>query len=969
MACGVTHVKRAALAFLAVLLTGALGCSQIPADTEGQVVVLQSAAPNGESSGETVALSGVAGLIFTEAASNTRETGAYEGCEGQDWFELYNGSGAAANLSGYSVSDDPEHPRKALLPEITLEAGGYLKLCCCGGTAHYSVALGLSQYGDALYLYAPDGALLDTLELPALDKDVSWAKAGESWGYCMKPTPGEANSTPVFASLEAVPMTDFSGLQLSELLTDNQYGLKDSAGNRFDYVELYNAGPEVSLLGWYLSDSSSNLTKYAFPDVTIETGEYLIVYLASGESDAGELYAGFSVSAGEEGIFLFNAETMLYDAILQPALTRADVSLGRNGVYYLTPTPGKKNGEPVTDISALGVFSSDSAYISEVCAIPTDGGNDWIELYNGSSASINLEGWSLSDDLETPGKLPLSGFLQAGSYLVAETTSHTSKQGNGVGVFGISGAGETLYLFDDTGAVRDVFKTGVLNTGETSGRIEGNDQISRVFFLSATKGKANSGSCVQGRAVEPHFSETGLYQTGSFQLVLTAEAGETIHYTTDGSEPNASSKVYTEPVTVSKNTVIRAMCTATGLLESRAVTYTYLFEEQHTLPVVCISLSPEDKRTVWSAKSKQSDTKVEREGYLSYYEADGGLGCSFPAGFKAKGAGTLGYSQPSLSIHLRGTYGQSSVTYPFFSEYGWQSYASLCIRNSGQDYSTARIRDSFASRLCLGLNLDVAATRPVAVYVNGEYYGLYDLNEDQNADYLNGHYGVDNDLVEIIRFNQTVVKGSNKNWKQVIAYAKSKDFSRDSVLEAFSEWVDTDCFMDYLAVETYLCNSDMANQKYWHTTDNAVRWRPLFYDFDYGMGFSGSASRNILPAFFSEDGTATATSTIYTYIACALIKNKSWKEAFLKRYVELIYTTFDADRAIGILDTLQQEMATEMTRHISRWSKPKSYSSWEKEVEEIRSWMRARPEYALKNLQSYFRLSDSEMAALTAPYK
>ena len=118
-----------------------------------------------------------------------------------------------------------------------------------------------------------------------------------------------------------------------------------------------------------------------------------------------------------------------------------------------------------------------------------------------------------------------------------------------------------------------------------------------------------------------------------------------------------------------------------------------------------------------SARSKVSASKEQRKGYFSYYEG-GKLSTQFPADFKTKGAGTLGYEQLSLTIHLRGKYGQGSVTYPFFSEYGWREYTSLCIRNSGQDNSSARIRDSFAASKhlrMLGILLSSCRMRKKAV--------------------------------------------------------------------------------------------------------------------------------------------------------------------------------------------------------------------------------------------------------------
>ena len=900
--------------------------------------------------------------VFTEIAS-----------AGTDWAELYNSGAAPLQLADFYIGTSQEFSKACALPQKELLPGEYTVLYGKNADSPENRAdFAISKAGDTLYLFHKDGQLLSSLAVPALNDNVSYVYLDGAWHYCFTPTPGARNTGTVTDTLTAEAYSAGTApLIISEVLASNTRSAQDEYGAYSDFAELYNPGPAgVSLAGWFLSDGEDCLTKWAFPDITLPAGQYLVIYLSGRESTASQLHASFSLN-GEETLYLFNSAEGKYTSLSMPEISLSDISAGPDGALYRIPTPGAQNGVPLANAESLGYFDAESVYISEVCSETEE--TDWIELYNGSDAAVDISGFMLSDSLTAEKKYTVGeAVLAPGEYYVIAADAHLTAQQGSAAPFGISSAGETLYLFDSTGRVTDAFACGVLDGAASSGRIEGNADIDRVFFRAATKGKKNSDSYYSGRAAEPAFSETALYHTDAFTLELTAEGGAQIYYTTDGSEPKQTAKqLYSGPVTIKKNTVVRALCTEPGKLSSKVVTCTYLFEDAHEIPVVCICMSPSDKDAVWSAKSKQSKTKVEREGYLSYYETDGRLGTQFPAGFKPKGAGTLGRSQASLSIHLRGMYGQSSVTYPFFSEYGWDTYASLVVRNSGQDYTKGRIRDSLASRICLGLNIDVAATHPVAVYINGEYYGLYDFNEDQNADYLHTHYGTDQSKVEIIRYNTTTVKGSNSNWKKVIEYAKTKNFKSDEVLAEFSQWVDTDYFIDYLVCSIYLCNTDMANQKYWHATDNSIRWRPLFYDFDYAMGFSNSAKRSIISNFFNSEGTKTATSTVYTHIACALVKNASWRQKFIERYVELTCTVFDPERVSGILDTLVAEMEPEMARHIARWgsrSAPASVKEWKENIESIRSWFKARPEYALESLKSYFKISSSELEELKEKY-
>ena len=907
-------------------------------------------------------------LLFTEIRSAGNTAGAYAGCESADWFELYNAGDDVVDLGRLYLTNDPEKPDKHPLPQATLAPGQYLAICCCEKTDHPSIPMGIARRGETLCIFSIDQREICQVAVPPLDDDISWAFLDGAWGYCTEPTPGRANER-IFESLEPV-RTQTLGVAVSELLIDGRYASVTPDGGYSDFIELHNdTENSVSLKNWFLSDSTDKLEKWPFPDVTIPADGYLLILLG-GDGQArtdGLLQADFSVNRREQ-VVLYDADALAYSVFSLPEKLRPDVSVGANGEYYLCPTPGRENGPASYTASDEGCYDYTGVFISEVCAYAGAGNNDWIELYNAGKESVSLTGWQLRKDREGEKAIDLSGTIAPGGYAVFETTSHSTRQKAGVGTFGLSMGGETLYLVDGSGHLRDEYATGVLEPNISSGRVEGNGAIARVFFQKTTKGQRNSSQYAPGYAKAPVFSETGLYQTDAFLLTLSTQDNALIRYTTDGSEPTATSHIYTEPITISKNTVVRAFAQADGLLNSEIVTYTFLFEKPHELPVICLSFAPKDREALWTGRSKESKSKKQRKGYFSYYEG-GKLSTEFPADFKTKGAGTLGYAQAALSIHLRGKYGVSSVTYPFFKEYGWEEYSSLNIRNSGQDIAQARIRDSYASRLCLGLNIDVAATRPAAVYINGKYYGLYDLNEDQNDDFLEKYYDINKDDVEIIRFNTVTVKGSNADWKRVIEYAKTKNMAKDSVFEEFEKWVDPDYFIDYLVCSTYLCNSDMANQKYWHTKDNTIRWRAIFYDFDYGMGLnSGSVKRSIIRNFFNKEGTPTATSRVFTHIPVALVKNPAWRTRFIERYVELTVTTFAPERAVRILHELRDEMASEMPRHIARWGKPSSYDAWLKNVDAVEEWMKNRPTYALENLRKYFDLDKSYIDELVAKY-
>lgn len=894
---------------------------------------------------------------------------------GEPWVEIKNVSDGDVRLDNYCLSDSESNLTRYCLPEATLRSGEYLIIWLNevnDDPSHIVADFKLSSHDTQLWLCTSRGDIVSTLiweeNLP--NGVVAIRGQGDNASYTTEATPGTDNSDLRFENGVFVPMDESDPVHINEVLRKNRYSIIDSYGNRGKWVELYNHTDQtVSLSGYYLSDEEDDPFKWALPDTQIAGYGYLIIFLSGAESTDTEIHAPFSLGSDEHYLILTKREGLRQDIMEVPNGLADDVSVGRadDGSlrYYTKPTPGYSNAHGFESADSLGCFSSNSVFITEVCAVNPirSGKNDWVELYNGTSHKVDLTGWYLSDDPAEPTKYCIpGGSIDAGGYFVIEATSHTSRQKNGVATFGISPSGDTIVLSDNEGSIVDIFETGALSLGITSGRIETDPDGKRVFFKTATPGKANNGNNVNGYTAQPVFSETGLYQkTQCCVAISSTTPGAKIYYTTDGSKPTSASKVYTEPVMFKKNTVLRAIAVSDGRLDSPVTSFTYLFEEPHTLPVVCVNGDPENIKEVFAAKSNK--TKVEREAFIQYYE-DGRMGTEFPCGIKAKGAGTIVYKQKSLAIHLRAGYGQSSVTYPFFDYGDVSTFSSLVLRNSGQDFgdhsTDARVRDSFASRAAVGMHLDYAMTRPVIMYLNGVYYGIYDFNEDLNKDYLVAHYGVDGDTVDVIKRNTTVLKGDNKDIKRVFSYAIDKDLSKDSVYDEFTQWVDVEYFTDYFIAQTYFSNSDMFNQKYWRSQDYKVKWRPIYYDLDF-CG-ANSAKRNIMSQYFNENGVPSHDGSLtYMNIYIGLKKNPGWRAYAAERYVECICTYYDPDRLLGILDELIDEMKPEMSRHISKWGRPKSMSTWNSAVESLRSFIKKRPSYALKEVKDYFKISQSQM--------
>ncbi len=269
-------------------------------------------------------------------------------------------------------------------------------------------------------------------------------------------TPGAPNSTAT--NLPAIPP-----LWLNELQAQNLTGPQDRFGQRDPWVELYNSGSSaISLNNYYLTDTYTNLTRWAFPaGNTVNPGGFRLVWLDGqpAQTGAGELHAGFSISpTGSVALVqVANNQTSIVD-YLNFNLPVADRSYGafpdatpaaRTRFYIPTPGAPNTNGYPEVPVVINEWMAGNSSTIND----PLDGEfSDWFELYNWGNDPVDLSGFTLTDNLSNPTKsvIPNGVIIQPGEFLLVWADSEPEQNGQGTHLhadFALSLGGEAIGLF------------------------------------------------------------------------------------------------------------------------------------------------------------------------------------------------------------------------------------------------------------------------------------------------------------------------------------------------------------------------------------------------------------------------------------------------------------------------------------------------------------------------------------------
>ena len=931
-------------------------------------------------------------LVISEYLANNDYGITDASGEHSDWIEIYNPNEESVFLGDYYLSDDPYNFNKYKLPDTDLAAHEYILVFAVGTQGIISSELyapfAISLDDSRIVVSYKNGQAADGIDVYDMPPDVSVGIDSEgNVGFFSTPTPGYENSTEISYSLELLPEYESdSPLLLNEWMSNNEFGILDNDGDASDWVEIYNPTNEtITLEGYALTDDINEPKKWIFPSgVSIEPYSYIVVYLSGKDKmENGEMHASFQLS--EEDVLYFTAPNAgIIDSAAMEYLP-GNVSKGRteDGYgYFSYPTPGAANTSSYTTELKEGItFLHGDLFISEVASGQINASRsqgeytyEYIELYNSGDEKINLKGYSLAE--EGGESFVFSDVtIAAKGYLVVSVKGYIDKNSGYVKGENISldSSGETLLLISSSGITIDCFDTGYLLGDYSSGRNE-NNADERVFFKIKTPGAKNS-TGYDGYTKKPAFSQCGGMKTDEIYLTIESEEGAVIYYSLDGSYPEeggSASYLYTQPLMIDGDSVVRAVAYKPGRLPSLCTTNTFIFERTHDIPVICLTTDPEgffsSARGIYADGYKHDVGpypyfssnyywNVEREVSFEYYNADGTLGVAFDGGIQIAGAYSRALQQKSLVVRLRDEYGLGEVDFPFFDT-GTTVFKHLLLRNSGQDYFMTKMRDAYILNCANDLGtVDTKRGTPVAVYINGEYWGFYNMRDKLNSDYFAIKYGYDDDVViNYLTQYSSPKSGSSDDWLELREFCYSHDFNIEENYEKLGEWVDIDAFIDYWIVQMVFSNRDSHNIDFWKADVEGAQWRPVLFDMDLAL----LPNDVNLPALHFGNGNLG----YHDHVKDALVSSKFFKEEFLDRLSYVLTNIYTEEYLVSNLEEYKDLIDEEIKYHIERWPYPSSYEAWENYVKAMEEQIILRRYELPLEIQEFFNLTDEETKEL-----
>jgi hypothetical protein len=716
---------------------------------------------------------------------------------------------------------------------------------------------------------------------------------------------------------------------INEFMASNSNSYADEDGDYSDWIELYNSGiTPVSLYGVGLSDNLDPF-RWTFPNITLDPKQYLLVW-ASGKNrtlPGAPLHTNFSISADGE-------------------LLRLTAPSGRT-IFSI---------EPIAVPQGISY------------GLKPDGGSGWYFFDHPTPKTSNIS-IGYKELLIPPVFSQVGGFYSEGFNLSLTAIDP-----------------DVMILYTMDGSIPDP-----------------NNLNGATYFY-------------KNQYPEKPGDPFGEMLTGSYRSYLY---NQPIHIVDRTNEPDKLTHIsatidkdpsyYFPTKPVFKGTVIRARTIKADALPSAVQTHTFFvtpgLNTRYSFPVISLSMSENTlfdyydgiyvAGTVfdtWRLKNPNLFTKCTAANYFRDTEK-----WEYPAhmeffdvpsvqttlsqniGFQIQGGCSRGLPRKSLKLYARNEYGVSNFKYPIFPDSTYANYKRLVLRNSGQDDSVTYFRDMLIQNVVSHLRFDTQPSRFAILFINGEYWGTYNLMEPYDKYYLNQVYGVDSENLDLLEYKwavQDVNEGDTQHYTETLNYIKTNGLQADQHYQYIQTRIDVDNFMDYQIANIYAANTDWPsnNMEYWRLRTPAYdsqspyghdgRWRWLMFDTDYGFGLVSSPDHNTLKFATQAGGTEWPNPDWSTFLLRSFLENETFKVNFINRFADLLNTNFSSERVMKVVADMRQAIQPEIPEHIARWNRGLSMDIWNNNVNVMANFAYQRPAYQRLHIRQQFGLESDASITL-----
>ena len=592
--------------------------------------------------------------------------------------------------------------------------------------------------------------------------------------------------------------------------------------------------------------------------------------------------------------------------------------------------------------------------------------DSWVELYNAGDQAVNLKDYQIStkNKVKKAWQLP-DMTVEPQKYVIIYSDKEGKEDNRLHADFRLeSGKGCTLYLFKDKKAEpidslpADMKKMPAPDIA-FGRKTDGADEWG--YQLTPTPGKANCGKTTKNILGAPVFSEKGRVTSGkeaiSLELSLPEKAPEDayITYTTNGSEPTATSTKYTKAINITKTTVIRAKVFCDGWLSPMSTAQSYIFHPRKmTIPIFSVQTNDDylnggNYMGLFKYNNSKEDKKTHdwrRPVNIEFFPVEGeGSAFNQLGETRIQGGQSRSNALKSMVFYANKRFDpdHKRYSYEFFPDQkpGITEFKSFSLRDGGNDFSDMYFRDLIIQRTMAGhVDLDWQAGHSAVLYINGAYMGMLNIRERSNEDNIYSNYDglEDLDMIEISheqQNNKDLFIEELKEGDDVFYNAFKEFYSEKGHTKAeYEQWMDVSEYLNVMVLNLFYGNIDFPgnNLVFWRPNDDATdtdlpkRWRVIVKDTDFGLGlYNRSSDYNTIELMYNQNydrNNAWAFSEVATRLFRNMMENEDLLQMFIDKSCIYMGDFMNAEGTGAIMDAILDEALEEFVAHRDK------YNSW-----------------------------------------
>ncbi|PWJ10235.1 CotH kinase family protein [Ruminococcus flavefaciens] len=709
-------------------------------------------------------------------------------------------------------------------------------------------------------------------------------------------------------------------------------------GGLYDWIELYNgSGSAVDISGWGITDKEDTPYRFTIPSGTVlQAGERKIFFCDGTAGETNSSIAPFGLSTSGEVLTLTDASGSVASQVTFGDMAK-DTSYGQypdgSGEYFvLATTPGEANRAPEgSNAVRTPSFSAESGFYNSGFSLS-------IDVPEGTTVYYTLDGSDPTSSSER----------YTGPISVKDMTSEPNK---------LSARTDITAYTDILAPEEGVLKAAVVRATAVDAQGRTSDIITKTYFIGSTNVDKYKNMKVISLVTDPDnlFDyEKGIYVKGKVYDEQNGGGGWTMPGWGGQQDPGQQNPGQQIPGQQDPGQGWNPG--AWGQQDPNQGQQQGWGNFNFGGAGDPVAMADEDgqQQGGWGgfdmggggfggggwggggmgdfafmsqANYNQKGPEWERPANIEIFE-NGQSVVSQNVGIRTKGAASRAWAQKSFNVFARMDYGKSEVEYDLFEGKSTKEkngkvidkFDGFTIRNGGNDNMAGYFRDSVNQALVSDRNnMATQATSECILFIDGEFWGIYQLTEKYNSDYFKSHYGVKKNDVAFVK-NGNLEEGTDSDlsdWNNLLNQISSADMTNEATYKQFCEKLDIQSYIDYFAAQIYWANHDWPgnNTAAWRAKtvdpENPYadgKWRMVLFDTEYSANLADKVNEtgptyNSFSQFGGGGGFAFGMgggglSGSFT----SLMKNAEFKKQFELTFMDLANYNFDTKKTTAAIN-------------------------------------------------------------------